>query len=136
MRGAMPHGVPMTDSQNTDFQNVVDRFLGCWNDTDPRSRRAAIQDLFAADATYVDPMGAVTGPAAIDGFIAAMQAQFPGYVLTRLGAVDGHHEQARFGWEAAPPGGPAAVAGSDVIVLGPDGRIAQVFGFLDLVPAA
>jgi hypothetical protein len=119
----------------SDFQQLVDRYLQIWNDTDPRTRRAAIEELFADDVTFVDPMAAVEGQAGVDTLIAAVQAQFPGFVLTQLGTVDGHHEQARFGWEMGLPGRPPQVAGSDVVALAPDGRIRQVFGFLDLVPA-
>jgi len=119
----------------SDFQNLVDRYLMIWNEPDPTVRRAAIDTLFTADVTFVDPTASLTGPAAINDLITSVQAQFPGYVLTQLGAVDGHHAQARFGWEAALPGEPAQVAGSDVVALSADGRINQVFGFLDLVPA-
>ena len=119
----------------TDFQKIIDGYFQCWNDTDPGSRRAAIEALFTADAVFVDPMAAVTGPAAIDGVIGAVQARFPGFVVSQLGEVDGHHEQARFRWQMARPGEPAPVEGSDVITLSPTGQITQVLGFLDLIPA-
>ncbi|WP_238017062.1 nuclear transport factor 2 family protein [Dactylosporangium sp. AC04546] len=119
----------------TDYEKLAERYIQIWNDTNPTTRRAAIDELFTEDATFVDPMAAVAGPAAIDGVIGAVQAQLPGYVLRLAGAVDGHHDQARFGWEGAQPGGAAEVAGFDVVTLAPDGRINRVLGFLDLVPA-
>ena len=43
---------------------------------------------------------------------------------------------ARFGWELIPEGGhESVVVGFDVAVLAEDGRIKQVYGFLDKVPA-
>ncbi|MFB9183238.1 nuclear transport factor 2 family protein [Dactylosporangium sucinum] len=119
----------------TDYENLAGRYLQIWNDTNPTTRRAAIDALFTADVTFVDPTAAVAGRAAIDSLIGAVQAQLPGYVLSLAGTVDGHHDQARFGWEGARPGGAAEVAGFDVVTLAPDGRIDRVLGFLDLVPA-
>ena len=119
----------------TDYQSLVERYFTCWNTTEPGARRAAVDALFTPDCVFVDPMAALTGPAEIDAMIAAVQAQFPGFVISQLGTTDGHHDQARFGWEGALPGQAAVVAGSDVIAIGPDGRINQVFGFLDLVPS-
>jgi hypothetical protein len=51
------------------------------------------------------------------------------------GPVDGHHNQARFGWEPGPAGSPAPIVGFDVAVSDDSGRIQTVLGFLDKVPA-
>ena len=90
--------------------------------------------LFADDARYVDPLVAVEGPEAIDETVAAVQGQFPDLEF-RLGAVDAHHNQARFTWELGPAGGDALVVGFDVAVTDDEGRLRQVYGFLDKVPA-
>ena len=50
--------------------------------------------------------------------------------------VDAHHDQVRFGWELGPQDGPAPIAGPDVAVADPEGRLELVLGFLDRVPAA
>ncbi|MEU6738778.1 hypothetical protein [Streptosporangium sandarakinum] len=49
--------------------------------------------------------------------------------------VDAHHDVARFTWHLGPEGGEAIVVGFDVAVLTGDGRIREVHGFLDRVPA-
>ncbi len=52
--------------------------------------------------------------------------------------MDGHHDQLRFTWELVSDGNeqaPPVVVGFDVLVTGPDGKIAQVLGFLDRAPA-
>jgi hypothetical protein len=57
-------------------------------------------------------------------------------VFRIAGPVDAHHNLARFTWEMAPaPSAEAVVVGFDVAVLTDDGRIRQVHGFLDKVPA-
>lgn len=78
----------------------------------------------------------MSGHDGIAAVIAAAHEQFPGFVFRPTGAVDGHHDIARFGWElVGVADGSAPVAGFDVISLGDDGRIRTVHGFLDRVPA-
>ncbi|GAA3946204.1 nuclear transport factor 2 family protein [Actinoplanes auranticolor] len=119
----------------SDFDTVVQRYLAAWNETDPQRRRAAIEEVCAADVRYVDPLAAVEGRAGLDGLIAAVQGQFPGLVFTPGGPVDAHHEQARFTWHLGPAGQEPVVIGFDVAELGPDGRIRTVLGFIDRAPA-
>ena len=64
------------------FDTVVKRYLAAWNETDPGRRRAAVEEVFAADVRYVDPLAAVEGHAALDGLIGAVQGQFPGLVFS------------------------------------------------------
>jgi hypothetical protein len=118
----------------SEYEKLVERYIEVWNETDPAARRAAIDALFTEDVTFVDPMSAVRGQAEVDWMIGGVQAQFPGFVISRLGAVDGHHDQARFGWEMGLPGQDAPVAGFDVVTVAGDGRVNQVLGFLDRVP--
>ncbi|MGV9617021.1 nuclear transport factor 2 family protein [Nocardia xishanensis] len=117
------------------MNDLVAQYLEIWNTTDAAARSAAIARVFTDEPGYVDPLMAVTGRAALDAGIAAVQAQFPDMVFRLAGPVDGHHDQVRFTWELGPADGPALVVGFDVAVL-EEGRIAQVYGFLDKVPAA
>jgi hypothetical protein len=78
----------------------------------------------------------VAGREAIAATIAAVQAQFPGFVFRLAGPVDAHHDQVRFTWHLGPEGAEALIAGFDVAVTDGDGRIRAVLGFLDRVPAA
>lgn len=121
-----------------DFTDLAQRYLDIWNETDPSSRRTAIEALWSSDARYTDPMADAQGRDAIDATIAAVQRQFPGFVFRLAGPVDAHHNQARFGWELRPaeagPGAEAPVVGFDVAVADADGRLSTVLGFLDKVP--
>ena len=119
----------------TDLTELAQRYIDVWNTTDADARRREISDLFSDDARYVDPLVAAAGPDAIDQTIAAVQCQFPDLVF-RLGSVDAHHDQARFTWELGPANGEALVVGFDVAVAGDDGRLRNVYGFLDKVPSA
>lgn len=119
----------------SDFDSLAHAYIAVWNETDPAARRAAVERLWAPDARYVDPLAAVTGHDAIDAMIGAVQRQFPGLTMTLAGPVDGHHDQARFGWQLGPADGEPLVVGFDVIERDADGRITRVLGFLDRVPA-
>lgn len=117
-----------------DAAQIVDSYLAIWNETDRAARRALITDAWTEGATYTDPLAEVSGHEGIDSLVAAVQAQFPGFVFRRLGEVEAHHAFLRFSWEAGPAGGESVVAGSDVALI-EDGRLRRVVGFLDLVPA-
>lgn len=119
----------MTNQAST----LAQRYIEIWNATDPARRRAAIDELYTEDCAYTDPLGAVTGRAGIDGFIAGVQAQFPGIQFTLGGAVDAHHDQARFVWHAGAPGAAPAAIGFDVMIVAGD-RIRAIYGFLDKAP--
>ncbi|MFX0574246.1 nuclear transport factor 2 family protein [Nocardia nepalensis] len=117
------------------MNELVAQYLEVWNTTDAAARKVGIEAVFTAGATYTDPLAAVAGHDQLDAAIAGVQAQFPGWVFTLAGPVDAHHDQVRFTWELGPADAPAVVVGFDVAVV-ENGRIANVYGFLDKVPAA
>lgn len=119
----------------SDSTALVESYLQAWNETDPAARRTAIEDVFAPDATYTDPLADVAGIDGIDAVIAAVQAQFEGMRFSPAGAADAHHHTARFGWALGASGSEPLVVGFDVAVLDEDGRIRAIYGFLDKVPA-
>jgi hypothetical protein len=116
------------------MNDLIERYLASWNEAEPAARRKLIDDLWAEDASYVDPMVEAHGRDAIEATIAAVQGQFPGFVFTPVGPVDAHHRQARFTWGLGPEGAEPIVIGFDVAVTGEDGRLTSVLGFLDKVP--
>ncbi|MGW7524338.1 nuclear transport factor 2 family protein [Streptomyces sp. NPDC054783] len=125
------------------YESAAARYFEAWNATEPEALKKAVAAAWTADGGYTDPLADVRGHEGIAAVIAAAHEQFPGFVFRPLGAVDGHHDTARFGWElvneagGAPSGGGSApVAGFDVVTLDDEGRIRQVLGFLDRVPAA
>ncbi len=116
------------------MNDVITRYLDCWNETDPAARRTLIDDAWAPGARYIDPLAEAYGRDAIDATIAAVQQQFPGLVFTLAGPVDAHHRQARFSWGLGPEGAEPMVVGFDVAVTDEDSKIVSVLGFLDKVP--
>jgi hypothetical protein len=118
----------------TDVQALIDRYIDSWNETDPHRRRALIAQVYTENANYTDPLVAVRGHDAIDQFVAAAQSQFAGLHFSLGGGVDAHHDQARFTWHLGAPGAEEPVViGFDVAVFD-DGRLRDVYGFIDKAP--
>jgi SnoaL-like domain len=118
-----------------DVETLVTRYIDTFNETDPDRRRALLDALYTDDCTYIDPQVDLVGADQINGFIGQTQERFPGLTFKLGGPIDAHHNQARFQWHAGPAEAPDAVVGFDVIVT-EDGRIRNVYGFMDVAPAA
>ena len=118
-----------------DFNAIATAYIDAFNAIEPASRKDLIAAAFTDDVTYVDPLAAVDGRDGIEAFIAGAHDQFPGWVFTLAGQVDGHHDQARFSWGLGPEGEEPKVVGFDVVALDGQGCIKAVYGFLDLMPS-
>jgi hypothetical protein len=116
----------------TAFNQIADRYLASWNETDVARRKTALAEVFAADATYVDPALNGEGLAGIDAMIASVHQRFPGFRFTRIGEADGHNDRVRFSWALANGDSAPVVKGTDVATVAND-RLASVVGFFDYV---
>ncbi|TDT38822.1 SnoaL-like protein [Streptomyces sp. BK208] len=117
------------------FENAVARYFEAWNAA-PDARAKAVAAAWTNDGGYTDPLADARGHEQIAAVITGVHEQFPGFVFRLSGVVDGHHDTARFSWELVNEAdGSAPVAGSDVVTLDEEGRIRDVYGFLDRVPA-
>jgi SnoaL-like domain len=121
----------------TPIRDVVNRYIAVWNEPDADARSRAVAELWTEDGTYADPLATTEGHEAIEAVIAGAREQFPGHIFKLIGGIDAHHDIVRFGWELMPKGGDEpVVVGFDVAVVADDGRLRNVYGFLDKVPAA
>ena len=125
-----------TEAGTKKTEGVAERYVAAWNEPEPDARRRAVAELWTEDGAYTDPLAAVEGHEAIAAVIAGAREMFPGHVFGLIGDPDAHHDVVRFGWGLVPEGGgEAAVVGFDVAVVASDGRLRNVYGFLDKVPA-
>ena len=67
------------------MNDLIERYLACWNETDSAARRDLITKTWADEASYIDPLVDAQGHDAIDAAIAATQGQFPGHVFALVG---------------------------------------------------
>jgi hypothetical protein len=117
-----------------DTKSVVEAYLATWN-AEGEQRAKLLAAHWAPDVTYTDPLAAISGHAGLTALIDGVRARFPGWVFTPAGEPDGHHSRLRFRWGLGAEGEEPAVVGFDVLVLDGEGRIREVLGFLDKVPA-
>jgi hypothetical protein len=120
----------------SDLNVIVDKYVAVWNETDSIARRQKIGELWAENGVYVDPLASVSGPDAFDQVVGEAQGQFKGLKFVRGGTYDEHHNIARFTWNlVASADTEPIVIGFDVAVVGEDGRIQGVYGFIDKMPS-
>lgn len=119
----------------TEPDRIAAIYLDTWNEPDGDRRRDLVEQAWAQGATYVDPLMAATGRDQISSMIGQAQASFPGFRFRVCGTPDGYGQRVRFSWTLGPDDAPAMYQGTDVVRLTEEGKIAEVIGFLDRVPA-
>jgi hypothetical protein len=117
-----------------DVATTIETYLAMWNEPDPARRADYIEQAWAEDGSYVDPLLEAEGHSALSEMVASVHAQYPGHRFHRTSGVDIHHDQVRFGWELAAPDGRTTVAGIDVGAVSPDGRLQRIVGFFGDLP--
>jgi hypothetical protein len=113
-------------------KETVEAYMAAWNEPDEAKRLQLLERCWADDGTYTDPMSDVAGREALVALITGFQAQMPGATISIQSAIDEHHGRIRFGW--ALNGGPTAMDGIDVGILGADGRLVSIVGFWGMAP--
>lgn len=117
-----------------DHTTTVDAYFALLNEADPQRRAALAEQVWTDDAAYFDPLTEAVGRPAIDEMVAGVHAQYPGQRFVRTSGVDAHHGLVRFGWELGDGEGTVTVAGIDVGVVAPDGRLSRIAGFFGPLP--
>jgi SnoaL-like domain len=115
-----------------DYQMIMQANLErVFAERDATRRIAAIRELYAEDAELHEPHRSAQGHDAISQAVADLLAQLPpDFTFTAIRPALGHNGVGRLQWRSGPPGGPAAVTGTDVAhVTG--GRIRTLHVFLD-----
>ncbi|WEX79249.1 nuclear transport factor 2 family protein [Sinorhizobium numidicum] len=116
-----------------DLNHIAEAYIAAWNETDAARRDALVEQAFTADVAYRDPVMQGGGRESIGTMIAGVQHQFPGFRFALKGNPDGVADTIRFSWTLGP-GGASVIEGTDFGIV-ENGRLKQVTGFLDKVPA-
>jgi hypothetical protein len=119
----------------SELDDLVDRYIDVWNETDAEKRQALIARTFTEGTHFIDPIQEGEGQSGIDGLVQGVQQKFPGYRFRRAGAVDAFRDRVRFRWELAADGDETLVEGTDFGQV-VDGRLHRVTGFFDKLPTA
>jgi len=112
----------------------VEGYAQAWLETDPTARRALLDQCWAEDGVFCDPIGRAVGRQGLADHIGGFQAEQPGARLEVVTGVDGHDGYVRFGWQLVLPDGSVAVEGIDFGELDSAGALRRVVGFFDPLP--
>jgi len=120
----------------TGYNDVVERWIAMWNETDSGVRRKAVDELFTEDAVYtffnLEPR--VGRDAIFRQVTVANRIYLPrGFRFVSQHNARGHHNLIRFAWSMVDAAtGETDMIGNDVLVLR-DGLIAADYQFHDLL---
>ena len=122
-------------SDTTTIEATIDAHLDAYFEPDAERRTQLIEQVWAADGHLFDPPLDAKGHTAINEMFATVQDMFANHSFRRTTGIDTHHGIARYGWELVDASGSVALAGMDVAVIGPDGRLSRIAGFFGDLPA-
>jgi uncharacterized protein YndB with AHSA1/START domain len=108
---------------------LADAWFKAWDETDATARAQALSRVAAATVRLHDKFSCIEGIDELSAHIAGAQRFMPGVTMTRTGDVRHCQGTALVDWTAAGPKGEALGSGTNVFMLGPDGRIESVTGF-------
>lgn len=106
-----------------------DAWFAAWNEADAAARARLLEQCASEAVEFHDAFGCIVGRAELGSHIAAVQRFMPGMRIEREGTPREVQGTALVDWRVPGPGGTAAARGTNVLVLAPDGRLAQVTGF-------
>jgi uncharacterized protein YndB with AHSA1/START domain len=108
---------------------MVDGWFRAWAETDPAARTRALEAIAGADVRFRDRYGMTEGIADLMPHITAAQHFMPGIRLTRDGELRHCQGTVLADWIARGADGQDKARGTNLFVLGSDGRIESVTGF-------
>lgn len=104
-----------------------------FGEIDPARRRAAIDDIFHADAVFYEPKGAYRGRDEIHRIAGVIKATHPDFHYQPLSPPEEIGDGGRVRWVSGIPGKPPAYAGTDFIIVR-DSKITALYLFFDQLP--
>jgi hypothetical protein len=113
---------------------AVDRYVDFWNAATPDVQRRVADETFVADVCSHQLLGVMLGVEQLMRFRDEFAKRVPDFEFRARKEPDAHRDRARLQWEIVV-GDERIAAGTDVLVLEEDGRIASVTGFVDQFPA-
>src|SRR5262245_18937124 len=134
-----PYGLVHTELQfpepppaaRPEHEALVERLVSMWNEPDAEARRARIAALWQADAAHVNSERTHGGHAAIEAEVTRVWALCGarGQRFRGAGRIDGHHGAVRMDWELVDTDGTSALAGTNLLLVGDDGRVQRDLQF-------
>jgi hypothetical protein len=119
----------VADVVHAGVADKVDAWFALWAQPDAAARAETLQTIAAPRVLFRDRYSLTEGMSDLSDHVAAAQRFMPGVVLQRRGPVRQCQGTVIAEWSAVGPDGAARGTGSNVFVMGADGKIAAVTGF-------
>ncbi len=116
-------------------EDLAQRYIHIWNETDPAGRRAQIAGLWIENGTHYVRTREVRGHAELETRVSTSHQTNVAerhYRFELAGGVEQLRDMVKFNWRMVPDGGGAiAATGLIVLLLADDGRIRIDYQFID-----
>jgi len=117
------------DEANAAITDAIDGWFATWSITDAGERSRAFARIAADGVQFRDRFSCIDGIAELVPHVGAAQHFMAGILLSRKGAVRHCQGTAIADWTAAAPDGKVRGSGTNVFVVGADGKFVTVTGF-------
>jgi hypothetical protein len=118
-----------------DIQELADRYVAVWNETDADKRRTAIERLWAPGGVHYVRTLEARGYAALETRITGSHeknVRDGGYRFRPAGEAQSLRDVATLRWEMVPAaGGDVEATGLEFLVVDGDGRILSDYQFIE-----
>ena len=116
----------------TGVPSLVIRLADAWHEPDYRRRLAILESIWNDDTVYQDPYGdtaiGLDALAGVMGYgVTPAQGQY--LELRSSDASDMHHGAIRMAWRHCCPSGFSILEGTDILSIGPDGKVTEDVSF-------
>ena len=111
-----------------DAARTVDAWFAAWLISDDKEREASLAAIAAPEITFRDRYSLLEGLADLAAHTGAAQRFMPGIRMQRKGDVRHCQGVVLADWAAAGPDGKERMAGTNVFVFGPGGKLESVTG--------
>ena len=116
-------------------EDLAQRYIHIWNETDPAGRRAQVAGLWIENGTHYVRTREVHGHAELETRVSTSHQTNVAerhYRFELAGGVEQLRDMVKFNWRMVPDGGGAiAATGLIVLLLADDGRIRIDYQFID-----
>jgi hypothetical protein len=115
-------------------ENIAQRYVHIWNETDACARRAQVAALWIEDGTHYVKLREVHGHADLEVRVATShQANVvdKNYRFEVAGGVEHLRDMVKFNWRMVPQAGGAVAASGSIVLLAGDGRVRTDYQFID-----
>jgi hypothetical protein len=113
---------------------AVQAYVGMWNATDDRERRALAEEALTDDVDLVYPTFEAHSRDDVVALARKFHSDTPGVRIAMLSGVEQHHGWVRVAWSMVLADGSAAGDGQTISEQSDDGRLRRVTGFRNPLP--